>query len=253
MMHVLVEICVDSPAGLAAAIAGGADRIELCAALSLGGLTPSPGLIAAAADCPVPVRAMIRPREGDFRFDAGEQRAMLADVRAARSAGLSGVVIGAQAPDGELDVAALKALVAEAEGLDVTLHRVVDLLDDPVAAVDIALDLGIATILTSGGGRTAIEGARVIRAMRERAFGRVEILAGAGVRAINVGALVVATGVGAVHASCATPVAQADPRTRDFGFASGSERTTDAAAVATLKAATNAVSAILTPWRHGFG
>lgn len=250
-MRVLVEICVDSPAGLAAAIDGGADRIELCAALSLGGLTPSPGLMAAARDCPVPVRAMIRPREGDFRFDASDRRAMLADIAAARSAGLTGVVIGVQAPDGRLDIAALEALVAEADGLDVTLHRVVDLLDDPLGAVDVALALGIATILTSGGGRTAIEGARVIRAMRERAAGRVEILAGAGIRAVNVAALIVATGVTAVHASCAEAVARSDPRARAFGFASGGERTTSRAGVATLLAAVRDLSAIVAPLRPG--
>ena len=246
---ILVEICVDSAAGLHAAVAGGADRIELCAALSLGGLTPYPGLIAAARDCPVPVRAMIRPREGDFRFEDADRNAMLADIAAVRTAGLSGVVIGAQDHAGRLDVTLLKALVAAAAGMQVTLHRVVDLLYDPVDAVDIAVELGIATILTSGGAQTAIDGARTIRAMQDRAGGRIEILVGSGVRAGNVGALVVATGVGAVHASCSMPVESDDDAARAFGFSSGRERTTDRAGVAALRAAVDDVAAIMAPLR----
>lgn len=242
----LVEICVDSAGGLVAAIAGGADRIELCSALSLGGLTPSPGLIAVARDCPVPVRSMIRPRDGNFHFDDADQMAMLADIAAARHAGLSGVVIGAQDRDG-LDIALLQDLVSAADGMDVTLHRVVDLLDDPVAAVDVALALGIATILTSGGGRTAIEGARTIRAMRERAAGRIEILAGSGVRANNAAALIAATGVTGVHASCSLPITSTDLRARSFDFVGGGERTTDRAGVAALRAAVDDVAAILSP------
>jgi copper homeostasis protein len=247
---ILVEICVDSPAGLAAAIAGGANRIELCAALSLGGLTPSPGLISAARDCPVPVRAMIRPRDGDFRFDQLDTTAMLADIETARAAGLSGIVIGAHNGEG-LDIALLRELTAAASDMDITLHRVVDLLDDPVAAVDVALELGIATILTSGGAHVAIDGARVIRAMQDRAAGRIEVLAGAGVRASNVAALIAASGVTAVHASCATPVENTDARARTFGFVSGYERTTDRASVAALRSAADEASLLSPPLQQG--
>src|SRR5262245_37162108 len=98
-VSVLLEVCVDSPQGLAAAIEGGADRIELCSALELGGLTPLPGLMKAAAAAPIPVYAMIRPRGGLFVFDEADEAAMMADIDAVRAAGLAGVVIGANQPD----------------------------------------------------------------------------------------------------------------------------------------------------------
>ena len=99
----LLEICVDVAAGFRAAIAGGADRVELCSVLDPGGRTPMPGLLALATNAPVPVRAMIRPRGGDFVFDQGDVEAMLGDIAAARQAGLSGVVLGASLADGRLD------------------------------------------------------------------------------------------------------------------------------------------------------
>lgn len=236
MTDTLIEICVDSPRGLHDAVAGGADRIELCAALSLGGLTPSPGLMALARDCPVPVRAMIRPREGDFHYDAAARAAMLRDVDAVRDAGLNGVVIGALTPDCQLDVPLLEELMARAAGLDVTLHRAVDLLVDPVAAVAIAARLGIRTILTAGGAPTAQEGEATIAAMRREAGDRVEIMAGSGVRAANVAALVARTGVAAVHASASKPRAPSGKGV-EMGFETALARVTDAAEVAALRRA----------------
>lgn len=233
----LIEICVDSAKGLADAIAGGADRIELCSALALGGLTPTPGLIALAADCGVPVRAMIRPRQGTFVFEAGDRETMIRDIDAVRAAGLRGIVMGALTAEGGLDVPLLEALVARAQGLEVTLHRVVDLLPDPLAALDVAARLGIDTILTSGGARTAAEGADMIKEMRERAGDRIEILAGSGVRASNAAALVAATGVRSVHASASTERADALAREIKLGFASPASRTTDPNEVAALVAA----------------
>ena len=109
-MRITLEVCVDTPEGFEAAVAGGADRIELCAALDLGGLTPSPGLMALAAKASTPVYAMIRPRAGDFVFGLGDEAAMLGDIDAVRSAGLAGVVIGANLADGRLDVALLERL-----------------------------------------------------------------------------------------------------------------------------------------------
>ena len=103
-MSVLLEVCVDSPQGLAAAIAGGAGRIELCSALELGGLTPVAGLMKAAAAAPIPVYAMIRPHAGHFVFDAADEEAMMADIDAVRAFGLAGVVIGANRQDGRLDM-----------------------------------------------------------------------------------------------------------------------------------------------------
>lgn len=116
------KVCVDTPHGLATALANGADRIELCSALSVGGLTPSPGFMhaaaaaAAASDRNTPIVAMVRPRPGDFCYTAEEVAVMKADIRAARAAGLAGVVLGASRPDGALDAGALAALVEEAKG-----------------------------------------------------------------------------------------------------------------------------------------
>ena len=232
----LLEVCVDTIAGLAAAIAGGADRVELCAALSTGGLTPSHGFIHAASTAPVPVRAMIRPRAGSFVFAQAEVDLMRRDIDVVRAEGLAGVVIGAATPAGALDMANLQVLVAHAEGLEITLHRVVDLLPTGEEAVDAAVALGLSTILTSGAALTAEAGCDRIAAMHERASGRIEILAGGGVSAENVGRIVATSGVHSVHASCSRIVAS-DPRAVAFGFAPPRARETDAGLVASLRAA----------------
>ncbi len=149
-MPVLLEVCVDSPKGLAAAIEGGANRIELCSALELGGLTPVAGLMKAAAAAPIPVYAMIRPHAGPFIFDAADEAAMMADIDAVRAFGLEGVVIGANRPDGTLDMPLIRRLKAHAAGLGSTLHRAFDLVPDADAALEQAVELGFERILTSG-------------------------------------------------------------------------------------------------------
>ncbi|MEI4472246.1 copper homeostasis protein CutC [Frigidibacter sp. MR17.24] len=228
-----LEICVDSPGGLAAAIAGGADRIELCSALALGGLTPSAGLIALARRSPVPVMAMIRPRAGDFAWRGDEVAAMEAEIAAVAAAGLAGVVIGATR-DAALDPDVLRRLVAAARGLDVTLHRCIDLLPDPLAAIDLAAGLGIARILSSGGAASASEGIARLRAMRDHAGGRIAIMPGAGISAATLPGLLAALDPDEVHASASVP----DPGTgavAAFGFQPPGARRTDAASVAALK------------------
>jgi copper homeostasis protein len=231
----LLEICVDTPAGLKAAVAGGADRIELCSALDLGGLTPTPGLIALARQGQVPVRAMIRPHAKGFVYDAIDCDAMFAEIDAVRAAGLAGVVIGATTDRGTLDIDLLRLQVARADGLAVTLHRCVDLLPDPVEAVGIAVALGIDTILTSGGASRAAEGACVIAAMQRAAAGRIEILAGSGVTADTVDALLAETGVTAVHASGRTALPTPDAAAVALGFTPPSPRDTDEHEVARLR------------------
>lgn len=228
MSEVLLEVCVDSPDGLQAAIEGGADRIELCAALEVGGLTPSAGLMRAAAGCPVPVLAMIRPRSGGFDFSSAELAVMRSDIAAARAAGLAGVVLGATRGAG-LDRAVLADLVAAAQGLDLTLHRAVDLCGDVEAAVETAVALGFRRILSSGGAQTAMEGRARLAAMIAAARGRIAIMPGSGLSAETVGGLR-PLGVGQVHASCSDPGPAAP-----LGF--GAPRVTSAARVRALKAA----------------
>jgi len=232
--RILLEVCVDTPAGLAAAIAGGADRIELCAALALQGLTPAPGLMAEAAKAPIPIYPMIRPRNGDFCYDAGDLDAMRHDIDAVRAYGLAGVVIGANRSDGELDLDVLEKLVEHAKGLGMSLHRSFDLAPDQSAALEAAIDLGFERVLTSGGALTAQAGAEQIAALVEQAAGRIGILAGAGVKPGNIAELVRRTGVREIHGSFSGPIPGADPASKlgAMGFVPPELRDTDQAAVA---------------------
>ncbi|MEO8243276.1 MAG: copper homeostasis protein CutC [bacterium] len=231
----LLEICVDDALGLAEAVAGGADRVELCAALGIGGLTPSAGLMAVAAGCGVPCYPMIRPRSGDFVFTAAEVAVMRADIRAVQAAGLTGVVLGASRPDGQLDAAVLADLVAEAQDLDLTLHRVIDLTPDVEQAVDAAVQLGFRRILSSGGALVAPQGVARLARMIKAAAGRLSIMPGSGVSVASWPSLA-GLRVSEVHASCALPV-KTQGRAVEFGFVSVAERRTDRAEVAALKAA----------------
>jgi copper homeostasis protein len=237
MGPVLLEVCVDTAEGFDAAIAGGADRIELCSALELGGLTPSPGLLRYAAGAPVPVYAMARPRPGDFICAPGDLDVMRAEIDAVRAAGLAGVVLGASRPGGALDEATLRALITHAAGLGTTLHRAVDLVPDFDAAVDLAADLGFERILTSGGARHASQGMDTIARMIDRAAGRIAIMAGSGVRPANIGALLARLPLTQVHASCSAPARPTDGPAVRLGFASPAGKQTSAAIVAELKRA----------------
>jgi copper homeostasis protein len=237
--RVILEVCVDTPAGLAAAIEGGADRIELCSALALQGLTPAPGLMAIAAQAPIPIYPMIRPRNGDFVYDEADLDAILRDIDATREAGLAGVVIGANLASGELDVDALAMLVAHAEGLGATLHRAFDLTPDPFAALETAIDLGFERILTSGCALNAVAGAETIAALVEKADGRIAVLAGGGVNPSNVAQLVARTGVREVHGSCSAPMTYGlgqghEDRAYKLGFVQDGLRDTDEATVAAV-------------------
>ena len=234
-MTIKLEVCVDDALGLAEAVAGGADRVELCAALSIGGLTPTLGLMRAAAVCGVPCYPIIRPRAGDFVFAPAEVEVMRADIRAAREMGLPGVVLGASLPDGRLDVAVLAQLLAEAEDMDVTLHRAIDLAPDKGEAVDTAMGLGFRRILTSGGAFTAPEGANVLAMMMERVGAACVIMPGSGVTLASLPRLRHLP-LREVHASCAVAV-QSGGVARQFGFQTGTEKRTDRATVAALKAA----------------
>lgn len=231
----LLEICVDTVAGLEAALAGGADRIELCSALALGGLTPGPGLMAEAAGCGVPVMAMVRHRAGDFVLSAADLEIAHDDIAAARRAGLDGVVIGASLADGRLDAPALHELALEARGMDITLHRCFDLVPDVAEALDVMRSAGIGRVLTSGGALTVADGMARLAETYALAGDDIVVMPGSGVTVETVPALV---GLGAreVHASASVAVAPAGPAAR-LGFASATDRQTDAEQVAALKAA----------------
>ena len=199
-----VEFCVDGADALAAADALGADTLELCSGLALGGLTPSLGLLEHAQSARTDVHVLIRPRPGGFCYSALEVSQMVRDVAQVREMGLAGVVIGAATEERHLDQTVLQHLIDAAEKLPVTLHRVIDTVTDPLAAVDTAIDLGIARILSSGGAALAVDGADVLAAMVRHARGRIRIVAGAGLNSGNVASLVRKTGVDGVHGSCST-------------------------------------------------
>lgn len=234
MADILLEVCVEDANGLQAAIRGGAGRVELCAALALGGLTPSPGLMAEAARCPVPVMAMIRPRAGGFVWSNADIAQMKADIDAVRAAGLAGVVLGASFPDGRLDPAVLADLLAHAAGLDTTLHRCFDLTPDPLQALDMAATLGFRRVLTSGGARTAPQGTALLGALMDRAAGRIAVMPGAGITPETLLALRHLP-LREIHASCSMARPEAGP-VAALGFGPQERRVTSEQAVRALVA-----------------
>jgi copper homeostasis protein len=232
----LLEIAVDSVTGLDNAVRGGARRIELCAALDIGGLTPTAGLMTVAAKAPVPVYAMIRPRAGTFVFDAREEAVMLADIAAVRAAGLAGVVLGASRADGALDTDLLARLSKAADGLGRTLHRAFDLVPDMDEALEQAVALGFERILSSGGQPKAMDGADALKRLVERAGDRLIVMPGSGIRAGNVREILACTGAREVHASGREPHAIApDAKSLAFGFQTQKAMETDEAAVRKLR------------------
>jgi copper homeostasis protein len=231
----LLEICVDDVPGLDAAIAGGADRIELCSALGSGGLTPSRGFMALAAQAPIPVYALIRPRAGDFTYSETEIVVMEADIAAARDQGLTGVVIGATTADATLDIDVIRRLTSVAEGLDLTLHRAIDVVADMDVALHLAVELGFSRILTSGGARHAEEGIATLARLASLSAGRISIMPGGGVRPGNAERLLAVPGIRELHASCSV-VSVSEARLAALGFSSETTRRTDADTVRALKA-----------------
>lgn len=198
----LLEACVDSYASAQAAVRGGADRLELCANLVIGGTTPSEALFSQIRrDFDLPVNVLIRPRFGDFLYDDHEQKEMCEEVRRFRSLGANGVVIGALTPEGDLDPRRMEALCSAAHGIDVTLHRAFDMTRDPFAALETAVALGCTTILTSGQARDAWTGRALLRDLAHAAGSRIALLVGAGVNSGNIAALRRETGLSAYHTS----------------------------------------------------
>jgi copper homeostasis protein len=215
-----VEICVDDLSGALAAEEAGADRIELCAALSEGGITPSIGLIRAVLGRlrRIGVVVMIRPRGGNFQVTAEERAVMLADIAAIRAEphapGVTvGFVFGALDADDTVDVPTTRALVAASAGAPVTFHKAFDETRDLSAALETLMALGVNRVLTSGGEATAAEGGATLRALVAQSADRITILGGGGVRAHNLRTLLAETGVPEVHLRAMRPDAFGRPVT----------------------------------------
>ena len=209
-MPYTLEVCVDSTASALAAKRGGADRLELCADLVIGGTTPSLALLRQVkAETGLPVRALLRPRFGDFCYDHYELAQMEQSAAELVEAGADGIVTGVLTPEGALDAGAMQPIyaaarkAAEKAGRPVacTLHRAFDVCADPFAALETARSMGLCTILTSGQAASAPQGAALLRQLTEQAGKDVEILAGAGVSVQNIPVLAAQTGVRAFHLS----------------------------------------------------
>ena len=202
MKNITFEVCVDTLEGAMIAINNGADRVELCSALALGGLTPSAGLMKAASKLQKPIYAMIRPRGGDFIFNFEEMDIMLHEIDRCREYELAGIVIGITHKNGALDYNKLRSLVDHADGLGVTLHRAFDVTPDPMEALEMAIDLKIERILTSGQKETAIEGAQMIGRVMESAKKRISIMPCSNINPCTVKSLLEIIDFSEIHSSC---------------------------------------------------
>lgn len=202
----LLEIAAGSLASALAAQAGGAGRIELCANLAAGGITPSHGTIAIVRELvPLPLVVLIRPRAGDFVYDAGELESMRRDIEHCAQLGCAGVAIGVLDSHGDVDRAACARLIQAAKGMQVTFHRAFDCVRDRAAALETLIELGCARVLTSGAEPSAEQGADAIAASVAQAAGRIRVIAGAGVRPGNVEAILARARPDELHASASRP------------------------------------------------
>lgn len=196
----LVEAVVTSLEEAVLAGDAGVDRLELCAALELGGLTPSFGLFAQVRDrVAVPAMVMVRPRAGAFVYGPSEWETMLADVDMFAAYGAAGMVTGVSRADGTLHVPRMAALRARAPRAEWVCHRAFDLTPDPFTALEQLIDLGFHRVLTSGHGPRAADRPEHFRSLLERANGRIEILAAGGLRLDNVAPFLRASGVTQIH------------------------------------------------------
>ena len=202
----ILEICVDSLVSARAAIAGGADRLELCSALALGGLTPYTALLyQIREESNIPVRCLIRPRSGDFLYHPEEIDLMVRQIRALKDAGANGFVIGCLTADGNLDASAMTPLIEAAADSSLTLHRCIDVSRDPLQTYLDAARLGFDTVLTSGAASSCSAGIDTLKKLLDLrdACNGPEVLIGAGVSASNIRALHAALPKArAFHASC---------------------------------------------------
>ncbi len=203
--RVVLEACVASVAQARAAVVAGADRVELCGPGD-GGTTPSLGLLEACkAVLDVPVHVMVRAHTEHFVVNTEWRDIMVHDIRKVIHSGADAIVIGPLTDSREIDIATTGAFVEAAGNTPVVFHRAFDQVRDQLRALDALIALGVQVVLTSGGMKTALEGASMLSRLQERAASRLTIMAGGGVRARNVGELLDAAPLRAVHARATDP------------------------------------------------
>lgn len=204
----IYEICVDSVAGVRAAKAEGAHRVELCGDLLEGGTTPSRGMIRQARTVSgIGIQVIIRPRGGDFLFDDDEFAVMRADIETAKAEGADGVVIGLLTAEGVVDAARVRELIAQARPLSVTFHRAFDMTRDPFEALETLIGLGVDRVLTSGQEASVLEGLPLITELVQRAADRIIIMPGAGITKRNVDRIIAAAKPSEIHFAALEPEA----------------------------------------------
>jgi copper homeostasis protein len=202
MPRVLIEVAVETVEGAATAQAAGADRIELCSALDLSGLTPSVGLIREVRrSVDLPLVVLIRPRPGDFVYTPAEFEVVRHDLDAALALGATAVAVGCLTPGRTIDQARCAILARQGGPGRVVFHRAFDLLPDPQAGLRTLIDLGFARVLTSGGRASTLDGVETLASLLDAAQGKIEILPGGGIRPGNAAEIVRRTRCTQVHGS----------------------------------------------------
>jgi copper homeostasis protein len=222
---VIFEICVDSVEGVAAAKAAGARRVELCANLLEGGITPSRGMIHRARTISgIRLHVIIRPRGGDFLFDDNEFAVMEGDIDTAKAEGVDGVVIGLLTADAKVDVERTRRLIERARPMAVTFHRAFDMTSDPFAALEILIGLGVDRVLTSGQEESVLEGLPLLAELVRRAGDRIVIMPGGGITARNVDRIVAEARPKEIHFAALEPTTSGMRNRREHVFMGGTLR-----------------------------
>ena len=201
---IFLELCIGSAEDAVIAEKAGADRVELCSALMLGGLTPSAGMILEVKNTVnIPFVAMVRPRGGGFDYSDSDFQVMLRDAQQAIDLGADGIVFGILKADGEIDLERSKQLVDIGAGKQVVFHRAFDVVPDPQKSLEQLIDMGVTRVLTSGQEDSSYNGAPLIKELIEQAAGRIEILPGGGIDRFNLDDVIERTGCTQIH--IATP------------------------------------------------
>lgn len=202
MENYILECCVDSVESAIEAEKGGANRIELCSALVIGGLSPSKALFEKVKEqVNIKIHVLLRPRFGDFCYTDFEHEIIKKEIKMFKELGADGVVIGTLKTDGSLNLEQMKELVEEAEGMSITLHRAFDMCADPFRTLEEVKELGIHTILTSGQKNSCIDGKDLLGQLMKKANREVDILIGGGVDVSVIPALYESTGATSYHMS----------------------------------------------------
>lgn len=218
-----LEICVDTIESVETAFKAGADRIELCAALSEGGLTPSYAMIKKALEIAgesMKVNVLIRPRTGDFLYNDTEKKIMLDDIQVALSLGVNGIVTGALNADGSINEEFCRevTLLCKKANATFTFHRAFDVCANPQAELDRLISLGVDILLTSGCCLTAVAGIENIRNFQEQANNKLIILAASGINSSNAEKIIKETGVNQIHASARKDICSSMMFRRDINM-----------------------------------